>query len=179
VIDEYQSSGITDRKSAHVFAGFGALYLILLSLPLIAFPRFLVLLLGPSFLVSNESSTEDSSTGKPEGLRTLNGLEIYLARLVGLSFITLAIILVLQTGSIPLTSSLASRSAKEEAAPYRQPTIFFITIFYGLLGFASWNVGLRFIGLAGSGLAAWGLYVFLFAVGNVRYIIFFIIRIIR
>lgn len=87
--------------------------------------------------------------------------------MVGLSFITLAIILILQTGAIPLTSSLASGSNSEDAAPYRQPTVFFVTIFFGLLGFASWNVGLRFVGLSGSGLAAWGLYVFLFAVGNV------------
>ncbi|KAH9817490.1 hypothetical protein DFH28DRAFT_1081169 [Melampsora americana] len=161
VIEDYSSSGIPDKTSAHVFAGIGALYLILLSIPLIAFPRFLVLLLGPTLLVTEGVEDESNKgTGQPQVLRTLNGLELYLGRLVGLCFITLAIILILQTGAIPLTTSLANDHSKEESAPY-------LTLFFGLLGFASWNVGLRFIGISGATLAAWGTYVFLFAVGNV------------
>ncbi|EGG05976.1 uncharacterized protein MELLADRAFT_107022 [Melampsora larici-populina 98AG31] len=167
VIEDYSSSGIPDKKSAHIFAGIGALYLILLSIPLIAFPRFLVLLLGPTLLVTEGVEDESSKgSGQPQVLRTLNGLELYLGRLVGLSFITLAIILILQTGAIPLTTSLAHDHSKEESAPYRQPTVFFVTVFFGLLGFSSWNVGLTVIGLSGSALAAWGTFVFLFAVGN-------------
>lgn len=169
VIEDYSSSGIPDKTSAHVFAGVGALYLILLSIPLIAFPRFLVLLLGPTLLVTegvDDESSNGSASGQPQVLRTLNGLELYLGRLVGLSFITLAIILILQTGAIPLTTSLSDDHSKEESAPYRQPTVFFVTLFFAVLGFASWNVGLRFIGISGSAIAAWGTYVFLFAVGN-------------
>ncbi|KAI9623518.1 hypothetical protein KEM48_009413 [Puccinia striiformis f. sp. tritici PST-130] len=80
VIEEYQSTGFPDKRSHRYFSYLSSLYLILLSLPLLAFPR------------------------------PLNQLETYLSRLVGLSFLTLASLIVLQTGAIPVSSSMVHGS---------------------------------------------------------------------
>ncbi|EFP74831.1 hypothetical protein PGT21_022969 [Puccinia graminis f. sp. tritici] len=161
VIEEYQSSGIPDRQSNRWFSYLSSLYLILLSLPLMVVPRFLVMLLGP-WLVNKDDSSVD--TGIIGAYRPLNELETYLARLVGLSFLTLASLIVLQTGAIPVSSSMAQGTdAASSAAPYRQPTIFFSTLFFSLFGLSSWNIGLKVVGAPGLALGAGGLWILLFA----------------
>lgn len=181
-----------ERASAHYFAFAGASWLITLSLPLLFFPRFLALLLGPPL-------TEDDQSGP--SLRTLNGLETYLAvrcltsppsasildslgymrqQLTGLSFVAVALILVLQTGAVPLTSSLATapgaahgpETAVAQAAPFRTPTCAIATLFFATLGLASWQVGMRFIAFSSGSLAAFGVYVTLFG-NEVRDLLFF------
>lgn len=160
-IEDYQSSGIPDKKSTRLFSYLGSAYLSLLSVPLIAFPRLLVVLLGPSLVKRTDSSSLDEGVHSG-AFRSLNDLEIYLSKLVGLSFITLSALMVLQTGAIPVTSSITQPDSSQ-TTPYRQPTIFFSTIFFSLLGFCSWNVGLRFIGATGMGLSAAGLWILLFS----------------
>ncbi|KAH9449368.1 hypothetical protein Pst134EB_020194 [Puccinia striiformis f. sp. tritici] len=161
VIEEYQSTGFPDKRSHRYFSYLSSLYLILLSLPLLAFPRFLVMLLGP-WLVNKEDSPDD--LGIIGAYRPLNQLGTYLSRLVGLSFLTLASLIVLQTGAIPVSSSMVHGSdTTSNTAPYRQPTIFFSTLFFSLLGFSSWNVGLKAVGAPGLALGAGGLWILLFA----------------
>ena len=171
--------------------------LLTLSLPLLFFPRFLALLLGPPL-------TDDDQSGP--SLRTLNGLETYLAvscwtlsislapvaltgrayrqQLTGLSFVTLALILVLQTGAVPLTSSIASApgdhvdAAVAQAAPFRAPTCALATMFFAALGMASWQVGLKFIAFSSGSLAAFGVYVTLFGndVGIQNFLVSLLLR---
>jgi len=161
VIEDYQSSGIPDKQSNRWFSYVSSIYLTLLSLPLMAFPRFLVMLLGPWLVNKDQSPTEGGIIG---AYRPLNELETYLARLVGLSFLTLASLIVLQTGAIPVSSSMThGADAPAAAAPYRQPTIFFSTLFFSLFGFSSWNIGLKLIGAPGLVLGAGGLWILLFA----------------
>ena len=119
------------------------------------------MLLGP-WLVNKDDSTTD--TGIIGAYRPLNELETYLARLVGLSFLTLASLIVLQTGAIPVSSSMAHGSdVATSAAPYRQPTIFFSTLFFSLFGLSSWNIGLKVVGAPAMALGASGLWILLFA----------------
>lgn len=161
VIEEYHSSGIPDKQSNRWFSYLSSIYLILLALPLIAFPRFLLMILGP-WLVNETQLPGDG--GIIGAYRPLNELENYLARLVGLSFLTLAALIVLQTGAIPVSSSLAHGSdATTSAAPYRQPTIFFSTLFFSLFGLSSWNIGLKLVAVPGMVLGAGGLWILLFA----------------
>ncbi|CAH7677384.1 hypothetical protein PPACK8108_LOCUS12534 [Phakopsora pachyrhizi] len=163
VYEEYQMSGVPDKTSSSLFGWSCSIYLSLLSIPLIGFPRFLVILLG-SELVGSPSGSNHNDPQMDLSLRTLNRLESCLAKLTGFSFITLSIIMILQTGSIPLTSSLTDDGPgkMDRGSPYRQPTIFFMMIFFNVLGFFTWNVGLRVVGSLAGGLGAWGFYLFLF-----------------
>lgn len=89
-------------------------------------------------------------------------------QLTGLSFITVALILVLQTGAVPLTASVSTAPSSQEptavaqAAPFRTPTCAIATLFFGALAFASWGVGMRFIAFSSGALTCWGVYVTVF-----------------
>lgn len=127
--------------------------------PLIASPTMIVALLSPEV---REAST----------------LEVYFSRTLGFTLITLGILTVLLTGSVPLSSRLsegATTSAADPKAPYALPTLTITAIFhaaYAFYGYTMWTrTGVISFGLGtlGSGfLAAVAMWCILFASSDGR-----------
>ncbi|RMJ27284.1 hypothetical protein PHISP_01869 [Aspergillus sp. HF37] len=128
-------------------------WLLLQSIPLIGMPRMITTML------------QDEA-------RPPSPLEIYLSRCLGFGLLTIALLIVMLTGSVPLSSTLSEPISTEEndpKAPYAVPTLVVTTLFHaasafyaytwytttGLVGFAAGMVG-HFI------IAAVGLWCVLF-----------------
>jgi len=161
-IDAEKRNGI-DRNAAHYFALTGAAWLAILSLPLLAFPRLLALIVG-------DSPTEPVGEGQTTSggvIRQLNSLEIHLSALLGLAFLSLGLLLVVQTGALPLTSNLhsATESSSPSAAdaPFRTPTVVIASVFFGGCGYLSWQASLKTFGVINAAIGFWGFWVLLFA----------------
>ncbi|KAJ5203107.1 hypothetical protein N7449_005186 [Penicillium cf. viridicatum] len=136
-----------------------AAWLALQSLPLIA---------GPSMIV----------TMLLDETRPVSPMEIYFARCLGFSFLTIAVLTMMLTGSIPLTSEIKDPVTTDEddpKAPYAIPTLMVTSIFHAACAFYAytWYVtggqGLFAVGVAVySSIAAIGLWCMLFASSNGR-----------
>ncbi|GAA6003050.1 hypothetical protein JCM10207_001963 [Rhodosporidiobolus poonsookiae] len=153
------------RAGAHTsWSFFSAGWLTVLSVPLLFFPRILALVFGNLLAEMGDPDAH----GKPNAdvLRTLNILERSLAGLAGMSCLALASVLIVQTGALPLTSSLsASRNlaASSVSAPFRAPTIAISAIFFSGIAWTSYTLGLLFVAVPSGVLGAWGLWVLIFA----------------
>lgn len=69
-------------------------------------------------------------------------MEIYYGRSLGLALITLAVIVAVLTGSVPLTTSVTEAVTTEESdpkAPYAVPTLILSTIFQGSCAFYAYT----------------------------------------
>lgn len=69
-------------------------------------------------------------------------MEIYYGRSLGLALITLAVMIAVLTGSIPLTSSVTEAVTTEDSdpkAPYAVPTLILSTTFQGLCAFYAYT----------------------------------------
>ncbi|CAO2650585.1 Nn.00g018770.m01.CDS01 [Neocucurbitaria sp. VM-36] len=127
--------------------------------PLIASPTMIVALLSPEV---REAST----------------LEVYFSRTLGFTLLTIGILTVLLTGSVPLSSRLsegATTSASDPKAPYALPTLTITAIFhaaYAFYGYGMWTeTGVISFGLGtiGSGFfSAVALWCILFASSDGR-----------
>jgi hypothetical protein len=103
-------------------------------------------------------------------------MEIYFARSLGVSLLTIAVLTIMLTGSIPLTSSIAEPVTTEDAdpkAPYALPTLMVTSVFHGASAcyaytwYATGGQGAFALGVAGSSiLASIGLWCVLFASGE-------------
>ncbi|KAF2463196.1 uncharacterized protein BDR25DRAFT_298505 [Lindgomyces ingoldianus] len=131
------------------------------ALPLIASPTMIATLLSPT-------------------VREATTLEVYFSRTLGFSLITIGILSVLLTGSVPLSSRLTeaggtSTDASDPKAPYALPTLTITALFhaaYASYTYAMWTqTGVFSFGLGtmGSGvLCAIGLWCILFATSDGR-----------
>jgi len=130
-------------------------YLALQAAPMIISPQMIVTLLSPEV---REAST----------------LETYFSRSFGFTLITVGVLCVLLTGSVPLNSRFDPGAVTTEAtdpkAPYAVPTLTITMIFHAAAAFYSYmmwtetGVASYALGVVGSGvLAAIGLWCILFA----------------
>ncbi|KAL1846535.1 hypothetical protein Plec18170_009114 [Paecilomyces lecythidis] len=74
--------------------------------------------------------------------RPPSAIEIYLSRCSGMSLVTLAILTILLTGSVPLTTTANDPVTTEDTdpkAPYAVPTLLVTTLFHGISGFYSYT----------------------------------------
>ncbi|KAF4540565.1 hypothetical protein DIS24_g3596 [Lasiodiplodia hormozganensis] len=139
-----------------------AAWLALQATPMIASPTMIAALLSPQ-------------------VREATTLEIYFSRSLGFSLITLGILTVLLTGSVPLSSRLSSPAGgattdpNDPKAPYALPTLTVTTLYHAAAAFymyGMWtetNVTSFSLGVAGStSLAAVGLWCILFASSDGR-----------
>ncbi|ORY63796.1 hypothetical protein BCR35DRAFT_308748 [Leucosporidium creatinivorum] len=151
----------TIRHSAHVnFSYAAAAWLSLLAAPLILFPRILSVVFASLLTATPEAE------GTPELIRQLNILERSLAGLAGISCLTLAAVLVVQTGALPLTSSLSASNAIHNAsaqAPFRAPTIAISVVYFSALAYYTYDLGLWVATGPSAALSVWGLWALLFA----------------
>ncbi|KAF2657491.1 hypothetical protein K491DRAFT_322535 [Lophiostoma macrostomum CBS 122681] len=146
----------------YYFYSYGtAAWMALQAAPLIASPTMIVALLSPE-------------------VREATTLEVYFSRSLGFSLLTIGILNVLLTGSVPLSSRLTeaggtSTDASDPKAPYALPTLT-ITAFYhaalAFYGYAMWTeTGVFSFGLGtiGSGFfCAVALWCILFASSDGR-----------
>ncbi|PYH99079.1 hypothetical protein BO71DRAFT_437635 [Aspergillus ellipticus CBS 707.79] len=108
--------------------------------------------------------------------RQPSSTEIYFSRCLGMSLLTIAILTVILTGSIPLTSSIAEPVTTDDSdpkAPYAVPTMMVTTMFHALsasYAYAWWaykGQAAFAIGMVVSGfIASVGLWCALFASSN-------------
>ncbi|KAK8166694.1 hypothetical protein IWX90DRAFT_415063 [Phyllosticta citrichinensis] len=139
-----------------------AAWLGLQAAPLIFSPTLIVALLSPN-------------------VRDATPLEVYFSRSVGFAFIALAVLTLLLSGSVPLSSRLSdevaptSTNPNDPKAPYALPTLTITAAHHGLTAFyayAMWNqtgAAAFSLGMLGStGLAAVALWCILFASSDGR-----------
>ncbi|KAF3910971.1 hypothetical protein AA313_de0200884 [Arthrobotrys entomopaga] len=128
-------------------------WMILQALPLIASPTMMVTMLSPE-------------------VRETTPLEAYFSRSLGLCIITLGVLSVLLSGSVPLTSSFSDPSTglEDPVAPYALPTIMITATYHGAVAFfcyTMWNdtgiLAFAVPTLIGTILAAVGVWCVLFA----------------
>ncbi|KAJ5133634.1 hypothetical protein N7448_001343 [Penicillium atrosanguineum] len=92
----------------------------------------LFLITGPSMLVS---MLLDES-------RPASSIEVYLARCLGFSLLTLAVLTAMLTGSIPLTNTISGPVTTEDSdskAPYALPTLMVTSAFHATTGFYAYT----------------------------------------
>ncbi|ORX93231.1 hypothetical protein BCR34DRAFT_242939 [Clohesyomyces aquaticus] len=136
-------------------------WMALQALPLIASPTMIVALLSPEV---REAST----------------LEVYFSRMLGFTLITVGVLQVLLTGSVPLSSRLTeaggtTTDSDDPKAPYALPTLTITALFhaaYAFYTYAMWTQTDVFsfgLGTMGSGvLFCVGLWCILFASSDGR-----------
>ncbi|GAQ33956.1 hypothetical protein AKAW_01727 [Aspergillus niger] len=152
-------------------------WLSLQSVALIAVPEMMTTML-------EQESRQPSCTSPPLVLsplpttqtNTITAIETYLSRCLGMSLLTIAILTVMLTGSIPLTASITDPVTTDDSdpkAPYAVPTMQVTTIFHFIsAGYAyAWFADkgqLAFgVGMVVSGaLASLGIWCALFASSN-------------
>ncbi|GAA6064513.1 hypothetical protein JCM10212_003117, partial [Sporobolomyces blumeae] len=130
-----------------------------MAMPLTFFPRVLTLIFGSLLAEMGDSEAAEKPVGNV--LRTLNVLEKNLAGLAGIACLTLAVLIVIQCGALPLTSSLSTTSAvasSSAAAPFRQPTIFVTTAFFALLAWTTHGLGMWVATAPSAALSVWGVW---------------------
>ncbi|PSN73030.1 hypothetical protein BS50DRAFT_176796 [Corynespora cassiicola Philippines] len=107
----------------YYFYSYGtAAWMALQALPMISSPTMIITLLSP----------------KPEEPSTL---ETYFSRSLGFALLTIGVLNVLLTGSVPLTSRLAEPATTSESdpkAPYALPTLTITALFHAITGFYSY-----------------------------------------
>ncbi|KAH7130604.1 hypothetical protein B0J11DRAFT_523579 [Dendryphion nanum] len=146
----------------YYFYSYGtAAWLTLQAAPLIASPTMIVALLSPE-------------------VREATTLEVYFSRSLGFSLLTIGVLNVLLTGSVPLSSRLteagaATTRADDPKAPYALPTLTITAFWHAALafyGYAMWTeVGVFSFGLGTIGSAffcAVALWCILFASSDGR-----------
>ncbi|KAK6523558.1 hypothetical protein TWF281_001539 [Arthrobotrys megalospora] len=145
-----------DVYYAYNYASAG--WLLLQSIPLLSSPTMMVTLLSPE-------------------VRETTPLEAYFSRSLGFAMITLGVLTVLLTGSIPLTTSFSDPSSNldDPTAPYALPALAITGTYHVVASFycyMMWNETGNFaFGVAtivGAGLAAAGVWCVLFATADGR-----------
>ncbi|KAJ5168238.1 GPN-loop GTPase 1 [Penicillium canariense] len=148
---------LTDAKWIKVFQTYTystAAWLSLQSVPL---------MVGPSMIVAMLL----------DETRPASSIEIYFARCLGFSLLTIAVLTVMLTGSIPLTSSISepvTTADSDPKAPYALPTLVVTSLFHAISAFYAytWYVtrgqGVFAVAVGGGSILAFiGLWCVLFA----------------
>ncbi|GAA5905790.1 uncharacterized protein JCM6883_002453 [Sporobolomyces salmoneus] len=153
-------------RGAHVaWSAASAGWLYLIAIPLTFFPRVLNLIFG-SLLTEMNKPQALEGTAPEATIRTLNALERSLAHFAGICCFALGSLIVIQSGAIPLTSSLSAHQGvaqSQSAAPFRQPTIFLTTVFFSVLAWQSYDLNMKVAAAPSAALSVHGLWVLLFA----------------
>ena len=139
-----------------------AAWMVVQAVPLIVSPKFLVAMLSPE--VKESTRRHWCSVWIPSYTdAAIQALEEYFARALGMSLITISVLCILLTGSVPLTSSLSDGITSEDEDPkaaYAVPTLTVTTLYHTGCAFycyTLWNrSGLTgfVLGVGGSALLA-------------------------
>jgi len=131
-------------------------WMFLQSIPLITSPTMLITLLSPE-------------------VRETTHLEAYFSRSLGLAIVTIGLLTVLLTGSIPLTATFSDTGSglEDPTAPYALPALAITTVYHSAVAFFCYmmwnetgNFGFGISTMAGAGLAGIGVWCVLFAASD-------------
>ncbi|EST08434.1 hypothetical protein PSEUBRA_001847 [Kalmanozyma brasiliensis GHG001] len=165
---------------AHWYAYASSLYLILLSLPLLLFPRLLLLLSTPRGAVGQPSSSNDGNAISAIGPE-LTPLERYGSHSNAISMLAMAALILILSGAIPVTTAPMPDSSSSGKSPFRIPTVVVTALFFAANAFTAWSqagprtakdaadpakLGIgtfgKVVGLTHAAFAFWGFGVFMF-----------------
>ncbi|CAO1621885.1 unnamed protein product [Sympodiomycopsis kandeliae] len=131
---------------SHYFAYASAAYLTLLSVPLLAFPRVLLLLSTPRGAAgqAQAAGAADGGAAQSQGVSALGPeltpIERFASYSWGTAMLGLSALALVQTGAIPLTSRPMADGASSGAdSPYRYPTILILTFYFSVLAALGWT----------------------------------------
>ncbi|KIS70155.1 uncharacterized protein UMAG_05226 [Mycosarcoma maydis] len=178
---------ISSRSNpAHWYAYASSAFLISLSLPLLLFPRLLLLLSTPRGAVGQPNTSSDQDVMSAIGPQ-LTPLERYGSYANAISMLAIAALLLVLSGAIPVTTAPMPDSTSDGKSPFRIPSVFVTTVYFGANAFTAWSsagsagsaasaasskhvdpatLGIgtfgKLVGFAHAGFAFWGLGVFMF-----------------
>ncbi|POY70077.1 hypothetical protein BMF94_6913 [Rhodotorula taiwanensis] len=146
-----------------------------LGLPLLAVPRITTFVFGrlltevaelsPHHIAASAAAAAAGATASDEPtkpvIRSLNALEKVLGRFAGMMCIVLAALIVVQTGTVPLTTH--AMTARSTSAPYRKPTIWISVAFFTMLAYSAYNLNILSVAIPSAAVSAWGFWVVIFA----------------
>ncbi|RFU35928.1 hypothetical protein B7463_g399, partial [Scytalidium lignicola] len=150
-------------------------WLALQAVPLMAFPTVIIAMLSPE--IREPSRTSVQSSGSKGHTNVRQALEEYFSRCLGLNLLTIAILVIVLTGAIPLTSSVpgeasagVTSAAEDPKTPYASAVTTIATVYHAasaVFCYVSHHTTGRWglmMGTFGSGvLGAVGLWCLLFA----------------
>ncbi|PWY96945.1 hypothetical protein BCV70DRAFT_93351 [Testicularia cyperi] len=126
---------------AHWYAYASAAYLTLLSLPLVLFPRLLLILSTPRGAAGQavhdgaKAGHDPVSAIGPE----LTPLERFGSYSNAISMLAVAAMVLILSGAIPVSTSPVPDSASAGKSPFRMPVVFITTLYFATNAFVAWN----------------------------------------
>ncbi|KAK4706061.1 hypothetical protein P7C70_g145, partial [Phenoliferia sp. Uapishka_3] len=162
-IVERDQAGSIQTGPHQNFSFAAAAWLTTLATPLLLFPRILSLIFGTLLTESGDPDGE----GKAEVIRQLNVLERTLAGMTGFACLSMAALLIIQTGAVPLTASISSPNNKSADAPFRTPTVLVVTAFFTALSWFSYELGMWLVTGVSGALCIWGAWAVTFGTDTI------------
>jgi len=181
--DEAIDTLSSPTNPAHWYAYASSLFLISLSLPLLLFPRLLLLLSTPRGAVGqpNTSNSNDQSAVSAIGPQ-LTPLERYGSHTNAISMLAMAALILILSGAIPVSTSPIPDSSSSGKSPFRIPTVVVTALFFAANAFTAWqqsaprqaakdtldpaSLGIgafgKVVGFIHAAMAFWGFGVFMF-----------------
>ncbi|KAJ9475074.1 hypothetical protein PHBOTO_005149 [Pseudozyma hubeiensis] len=180
--DEAVDAISSPSNPAHWYAYASSAFLISLSLPLLLFPRLLLLLSTPRGAVGQptNSSTDQNAISAigPE----LTPLERYGSHTNAISMLAMSALILVLSGAIPVTTAPMPDTSSAGKSPFRIPTVVVTAVYFAANAFTAWSaagvsqskgktidpaeLGIgtfgKVVGLAHAAFAFWGLGVWMF-----------------
>lgn len=166
---------------AHWYAYAASAFLISLSVPLLLFPRLLLLLSTPRGAVGQAAQSQTDQSAVSAIGPQLTPLEYYGSYTNAISMITISALILVLSGAIPVSTSPVPDSASSGKSPFAIPTVFVTAVYFAANAFTAWsqsgprqaaeqldpaNLGIgtfgKVVGSAHALFAFWGLGVFMF-----------------
>ncbi|CDS02107.1 uncharacterized protein SPSC_05927 [Sporisorium scitamineum] len=166
---------------AHWYAYASSAFLVSLSLPLLLFPRLLLLLSTPRGAVGQPSQSQSDQNAISAIGPDLTPLERYGSHTNAISMLAMAALILVLSGAIPVTTAPVPDSASAGKSPFRIPTVVVTALYFAANAFTAWtqsgprvaadkadpaNLGIgtfgKVVGLAHALFAFWGFGVFMF-----------------
>ncbi|CBQ72427.1 conserved hypothetical protein [Sporisorium reilianum SRZ2] len=124
---------------AHWYAYAASAFLITLSLPLLLFPRLLLLLSTPRGAVGQPShSSADQNAISAIG-PDLTPLERYASHANAIAMLAIAALVLVLSGAIPVTTAPMPDSTSASKSPFRIPTVAITAAYFAASAFTAWT----------------------------------------
>lgn len=167
---------------AHWYAYASSAFLVMLSVPLLLFPRLLLLLSTPRGAVGQPAQSQTDQSGVSAIGPHLTPLERYGSHTNAISMLAMAALILVLSGAVPVSTSPVPDAASAGKSPFRIPTVVVSTLYFAANAATAWSqsgprhagndqldpasLGIgsfgKVVGFAHALLAFWGFGVFLF-----------------
>ncbi|EPQ29396.1 uncharacterized protein PFL1_03151 [Pseudozyma flocculosa PF-1] len=139
---------------AHWYAYAAAGYLVTLSMPLLLFPRLLLILSTPRGAAGQAAIGTDAAQDAIAAIGPdLTPLERYNSYTNAIGMIAMAVLVLILTGAVPVSSSPIPDARSNGASPFRMPTLVVTTLYFAANALTAWTQAGN-TAAAGAGAAA-------------------------